>query len=299
MQNHKTGDGAPMAAFAGKIALVTGAASGIGRATAALFAERGATVWAADRDLAGCESLAAEIGDAIIPAALDVTDDAAFASVIAQITARHGGLDILFNNAGGPGSSDGIAAIGADAWDSTMALLLRSVALGTHHAVPAMIARGGGAIVNTASVAAFSAGNAPIAYSVAKAGVLHFTKCAAAELARHNIRVNAVCPGLILTGIFTQTWRDQAPALAQDLNDYMERIAPKAQPVTKPGLPGDIARAVAFLSSDDAAFVTGTHLLVDGGLLVGGRHSWDPDHQRPADHPLARHTAGASKEDVN
>lgn len=277
-----------MARFAGKVALVTGAASGIGRATAELFAQEGALVYAADRDLDGVEALAAEKHGNIVAAALDVTDDAGFAALIERITQQSGGLDILFNNAGGPGAQEPIDTIAMEGWDSTLALLLRSVALGTRLAVPAMIARGGGAIVNTASVAAFSAGNAPIAYSVAKAGVLHFSKVAAAQLARHNIRVNAVCPGLILTGIFTQNWREQAPGLAGEVDEYMNRIAPKAQPVAKPGLPGDIARAVAYLSSDDAAFVTGTHILVDGGLLVGGRQSWDPDFQRPADHPLAK-----------
>ena len=281
-----------MTRFAGKVALVTGAASGIGRATAALFAREGATVLAADRDREGCDALAAGFPGTIEPCELDVTDEAGFAALMATAQARHGGIDILFNNAGAPGAQESIEDITSAAWDQTLALLLGSVALGTRLAIPAMIARGGGAIVNTASVAAFSAGNAPIAYSVAKAGVLHFSKIAAAQLARHNIRVNAVCPGLILTGIFTQTWRDQAPALAGEVDDYMSRIAPKAQPVAKPGLPEDVARTVAFLSSDDAAFVTGTHVLVDGGLLVGGRQSWDPDHQRPADHPLARLAAG-------
>ncbi len=277
-----------MARFAGKIAVVTGAASGIGRATAALLASEGATVFAADRDEEGCASLAEAFQGAVIPRRLDVTDEGDFEAMMLGITESHGGLDILFNNAGAPGAQESIEDISMRAWDDTIALLLRSVALGTQLAVPAMIARGGGSIINTSSVAAFSAGNAPIAYSVAKAGVLHFTKCAAAQLARHNIRVNAVCPGLILTGIFTQGWRDQAPALATDVDAYMTRVAPKAQPVHKPGLPEDVAQAVAYFASNDAAFVTGTHLLVDGGLLVGGRQSWDPDFQRPSDHPLAQ-----------
>lgn len=277
-----------MARFAGKVAVVTGAASGIGRATAALLAREGAMVFAADRNEEGCVALADEFPGAVVARRLDVTDEDAFEALMLSITADHGGLDIMFNNAGAPGAQESIEDISMRAWDDTLSLLLRSVALGTQLAVPAMIARGGGSIVNTSSVAAFSAGNAPIAYSVAKAGVLHFTKCAAAQLARHNIRVNAVCPGLILTGIFTQGWRDGAPTLANDVNDYMSRVAPKAQPVNKPGLPEDVAQAVAYFSSDGAAFVTGTHLLVDGGLLVGGRQSWDPDFQRPADHPLAQ-----------
>jgi NAD(P)-dependent dehydrogenase (short-subunit alcohol dehydrogenase family) len=274
----------------GKVALVTGAASGIGRATALAMAEAGARVIAADLNEAGCAELA-DSHPAVEAVRLDVTDDASFAEAVDGAAARHGRIDILFNNAGAGGTPAPIAEMNMAAWDATMALLLRSVALGTRLAVPHMMKAGGGAIVNTASVAAFGAGYGPIAYSVAKAGVLHMTKISAAELARHNIRVNAVCPGLILTGIFTASYAEQAPELAAEVREYMTKTAPAAQPVAKPGLPEDVARAVMFLASDNAAFVTGTHLLIDGGMLVGQRHSWDPNFQRPADHPLTRFAA--------
>ena len=277
-----------MARFDGKVALVTGGASGIGRATALAMAAEGAVVIIGDREAKGAEEAAHQAVGTAEAIALDVTDDDSFAAAIDTIERRHGRLDILFNNAGAGGTPLGIADMEMAAWDATMSLLLRSVALGTRLATPVMTKGGGGAIVNTASVAALSAGNAPIAYSVAKAGVLHFTKVAAAELARHNIRVNAICPGLILTGIFTASYAEQAPELAAEVRDYMTRTAPYAQPLRKPGLPEDVAEVVMFLASDAAAFVTGAHLLVDGGLMVGPRHSWDPDFKRPADHPLSK-----------
>lgn len=275
-----------MARFEGKIALVTGGASGIGRATARAMAVEGATVIVGDRDLAGAEDTAHGADGRIEAMSLDVTDDAGFAAAVATIEQRHGRIDILFNNAGAGGTPLGIAEMEMAAWDATMSLLLRSVALGTRLVAPVMIKGGGGAIVNTASIAALQAGGAPIAYSVAKAGVLHMTKVAAAELARHNIRVNAICPGLILTGIFTASYADAAPDLAAEVRDYMTRTAPYAQPLKKPGLPEDVAEVVMFLASDQSGFVTGTHVLVDGGMLVGPRHSWDPNFKRPDDHPL-------------
>jgi NAD(P)-dependent dehydrogenase (short-subunit alcohol dehydrogenase family) len=282
-----------MARFDGKVALITGGASGIGRATAEAMAAEGAQVIIGDRNRDAAEAVAENSGGRIEAVALDVTSDDEFAAAVDGAMARHGRFDILFNNAGAGGTPLSIADIEMAEWDATMSLLLRSVALGTRLAVPAMSKGGGGAIVNTASVAAFQAGNAPIAYSVAKAGVLHMTKVAAAQLARRNIRVNAICPGLILTGIFTAGYRDQSPQLADDVVDYMTRTAPEAQPIAKPGLPSDVAELVMFLASDAAAFITGTHVLIDGGLLVGGRHSWDPDFQRPADHPLVKAMASA------
>jgi NAD(P)-dependent dehydrogenase (short-subunit alcohol dehydrogenase family) len=282
--------GVAMTGFAGKTVLITGGASGIGRATALAMAAEGAQVVIGDLDRDGGEAIAAASNGHIDFVTLDVTSDATFAAAVDHVMNRHGRLDILFNNAGAGGTPLPIADMQMAEWDATMSLLLRSVALGIRLAVPAMIKGGGGAIVNTASVASFAAGNAPIAYSVAKAGVLHLTKVAAAELARHNIRVNAVCPGLILTGIFSTGIRRtyQNATLADEVDAYMAKVAPHSQPIAKPGLPEDVAEAVMYLAGAQSAFVTGTHILVDGGLLVGGRHSWDPAHQRPADHPIAR-----------
>ncbi len=260
--------------FSGKRAVVTGAASGIGRATVLRLVEEGAEVWAADIDEAGGTDLAQTSNGRIHFQRTDVTKAEEIEALIAAADAA-GGIDVLFNNAGAGGARAKIDAITPDEWDYTQNLLLRSVALGIRYAAPLMAARGGGAIVNTASIAALQTGAAPTAYSVAKAGVLHLTKMAAADLAQHKIRVNAVCPGFITTNIFTSAMaiegenRDRA-------NDAIVSIAGSAQPLQRAGVAADIAAAVAYLASDDAAFVTGTHIVVDGGMTIGPRHSWDP-----------------------
>jgi NAD(P)-dependent dehydrogenase (short-subunit alcohol dehydrogenase family) len=257
--------------FSGKVAVVTGGASGIGRATALRLASEGATVLVGDVDEAGGQVLE---GEGIRFLRTDVTVEADLVALM-DAAAAMGGPDILFNNAGAGGLRATIDEIDAEGWDRTMALLLGSVALGTRHAAPLMAKKGGGAIVNTASVAALAAGAAPTAYSVAKAGVLHLTKLSAADLARHRIRVNAVLPGFITTNIFASAVGLKGEARAQ-ANALIEATAHQTQPIRRPGRPEDIAAAVAFLASDDAAFITGTHILVDGGLSVGPRHSWDP-----------------------
>lgn len=261
--------------FSGKIAVVTGAASGIGRATALRFAEEGATVLAADIDALGGEELADTSNGRIRFQRTDVTREDEIVALLEEAE-RLGGPDILFNNAGAGGLRAKIDEIDAEGWDRTMDLLLRSVALGIRHAAPLMAKRGGGAIVNTASVAALASGAAPTAYSVAKAGVLHLSKLAAADLAKSNIRVNAVLPGFIMTNIFASSVGLQGEA-RQQANALIQGVGQQAQPIRRPGRPEDIAAAVAFLASDDASFITGTHILVDGGLSVGPRHSWDPD----------------------
>ncbi|PZO88424.1 MAG: 2,5-dichloro-2,5-cyclohexadiene-1,4-diol dehydrogenase [Sphingomonas sanxanigenens] len=260
--------------FNGKVAVVTGGASGIGKATALRFAAEGATVVVGDLDEAGGAALAESSGGKISFRRTDVTSEADIVALL-KAAADLGGLDILFNNAGAGGQRARIDEIDVAGWDMTMALLLRSVALGIRHATPLMAARGGGAIVNTASIAALAAGAAPTPYSVAKAGVLHLTKVAAADLARYKIRVNAVCPGFITTNIFTSALGlDGAQRTRADA--MIEGMAGQAQPIARAGRPEDIAAAVTFLASEDAGFMTGTHLLVDGGMGVGPRHSWDP-----------------------
>jgi NAD(P)-dependent dehydrogenase (short-subunit alcohol dehydrogenase family) len=261
--------------FSGKIAVVTGGASGIGKATALRFAEEGATVVIGDIDEKTGAEIAAHSNGKIIFQRTDVTKEADIIALL-DAAAKLGGPDILFNNAGAGGQRARIDEIDAEGWDATMALLLRSVALGIRHATPLMAAKGGGTIINTASIAALGAGAAPTPYSVAKAGVLHLTKMAAADLARHNIRVNAICPGFITTNIFTAAL-GLADAKRDQANAVIEHMASHAQPVARAGRAEDIAGAVTFLASTDSAFMTGTHLLVDGGLGVGPRHSWDPN----------------------
>ncbi|HWK35273.1 SDR family NAD(P)-dependent oxidoreductase [Sphingomonas sp.] len=259
--------------FVGKRAVVTGGASGIGRATAERLAQDGAEVWIGDIDDAGGEAVAAAVGGRYHRC--DVSDPVQIAALVGAADAA-GGLDLLVNNAGAGGSRERIDAISADEWDRTHALLLRSVVMGIRHAAPLMAKRGGGAIVNTSSVSAFQSGAAPIAYSVAKAAVIHLTRLAAAELSQHNIRVNAVAPGFITTNIFTASL-GMTGAARDQANAMIAGAAAQAQPVRRAGRPEDIAAAIAYLLSDEAGFVTGTHLLVDGGMNIGPRHSWDPD----------------------
>ena len=261
--------------FSGKRAVVTGASSGIGRATVLRLVDEGAEVWAGDIDEAAGLDLAQTSNGRIHFQRTDVTKAEDIEALILAAEAA-GGIDVLFNNAGAGGARAKIDAITPDEWDYTQNLLLRSVALGIRYAAPLMAARGGGVIVNTASIAALQTGAAPTAYSVAKAGVLHLTKMAAADLAQHHIRVNAVCPGFITTNIFTSAMeiagenRDRA-------NAVIGTLAGGAQPLQRAGVAADIAAAVAYLASDDASFVTGTHIVVDGGMTIGPRHSWDPN----------------------
>jgi NAD(P)-dependent dehydrogenase (short-subunit alcohol dehydrogenase family) len=266
--------------FSGKSVVITGAASGIGRAATLLFDREGATVFAADLDLAGAEAVARE-GENIIPVACDVCDVSQIKALMDHAAGTCGGIDVLFNNAGAGGAREAIDEIEADAWDFTFHLLLRSVAMGIRYAAPHMKHRarnegGGASIVNTSSIAGIGPGYSPTAYAVAKAGVLHLTKCAATDLAQHGIRVNAVQPGFINTNIFTASLEMPAEMIDQAKGMILQ-MSSNAQPVARPGLPEDIANAVAFLASDAASFMTGTSLVVDGGITVGPRHSWDPE----------------------
>lgn len=263
-----------------KVAVITGAASGIGLATLELFVEEGAQVIAADvQDDVG-QNLEKQFPGRVKFAHCDVTHLDELKAAIDSAATHFGGLDILFSNAGRGGSMAGVETFNAEGWDDTHALLLRAVAAGAAYAVPHMKRRGGGAIVNTSSVSALQAGYAPIAYSVAKAGVLHYTRLAATELSPHRIRINAVVPGLIATSIFGGGFgmnREDAKKLA----DLVAEKGGAANPVGRSGLPRDIAEAVLFLASDAASFVTGTYLTVDGGITIGPRHAWDTTAPTP------------------
>ena len=261
--------------FSGKCAVITGAASGIGRAATLLFAREGATVYAADIDLAGAQAVSAEAAN-ILPAACDVCDVAQIKALMDRAGAEQGGIDFLFNNAGAGGDRAPIDEIEPEGWDRTFDLLMRSVAMGIRYAAPHMKGRRGAAVVNTSSVAAVGPGYSPTAYAVAKAGVLHLTKCAATDLAQYGIRVNAVQPGFINTNIFTASL--EVPSeMVDTAKAVIFQMSSNAQPVARAGMPEDIANAVAFLCSDAASFMTGASLLVDGGITVGPRHSWDPE----------------------
>jgi NAD(P)-dependent dehydrogenase (short-subunit alcohol dehydrogenase family) len=265
-----------------KVAVITGAASGIGRGTVELFVREGARVIAADiQDEKGRE-LERGFNGQVKYVRCDVMSETDIQGAMQAAVDAYGGLDILFNNAGAGGSPQTIEDMTGEAWDRSMNLLLRSVALGIRYAIPHMKKRGGGSIVNTASVAGLQAGMGPIAYSVAKCGVLHLSRVAAAQLGRSKIRVNAICPGLILTDIFAAGAREMgAPdAMLAAIKSTMTEMAPDAQPIPKGGVPDDIAQACLFFASDESQFVTGTHIVVDGGMTTGPRHAWDPEEQQ-------------------
>ncbi len=257
----------------GRVAIVTGGCSGIGRGTVHVLRRAGAQVAIVDVQDAKGQALAAEIGDGAVYAHADVTDEAQVAAAFGRVVERFGGIDVLFNNAGAA------EPLGSDPFDLALfervqRLLVHSVVLGTKHAVPSMVARGGGSIINTASVAGLQAGYGPFAYSVAKGAVVHLSRVAAAALAKDNIRVNAICPGLIPTSIFGRALGESIEDADRRARDIGER-AHGFQPIRIAGAPEDVGNAVAYFASDVSRFVTGQFLAVDGGLTVGPRAAWD------------------------
>ncbi len=260
----------------GKIAVVTGAASGIGEATARLFHAEGARVVLSDIQDERGAGIAAELGDRAAYRHADVRREDDLAALVDFAVAHFGALDIMFNNAGAQGVSAPIAETSVDGFDQTVALLLRSVFLGMKHAARVMSPRQTGNIVSTASIAGLRTGHAPHIYSACKAAVIHLTRSVAMELAEYSIRVNCVCPGFIATGIFGNAF-GLAPEASRALAPLMAPLQKEAQPLRQAGQPVDVAQAVLWLASDDACFVTGHALVVDGGLIAG--RSW-PEYQR-------------------
>lgn len=259
--------------LSGKVAVVTGGCSGIGRGTVGVLHRAGAQVACVDVQDDKGSALADELGERVLYVHADVTLESEIATGFARIAEHFGGIDILFNNAGAA-EPPGTDPFDVASFERVQKLLVESVILGMKYAIPSMVARGGGSIVNTSSVAGLQAGYGPFAYSVAKGAVLHMTRITAAALAREAIRVNAICPGFIPTPIFGRALGESTEDAERRAKDIRER-AHAFQPIRIAGSPEDIGYAVAYFASDLARFVTGQWLAVDGGITVGPRQAWD------------------------
>lgn len=251
-----------MAASADTVALVTGAGSGIGRAVALRLARDGARVACADVDEKAATRVADEILDAkgaAVAVAADVSLDADARRMVARAVDEWGRLDVAVNNAGVEGAQASVHEYPEAEWDRVIAVNLKGVWLGMRHEIPAMLANGGGAVVNVASVLGLVGFPGASAYAAAKHGVIGLTKSAALEYAKHGVRVNAVCPGFVETPMVTR------------VVDAREGLRPRivgTHPIGRFGKPEEVADAIAFLASDAAAFVTGAALPVDGGVTA-------------------------------
>jgi NAD(P)-dependent dehydrogenase (short-subunit alcohol dehydrogenase family) len=252
----------------GKVAVVTGGASGIGKRTVERFVAEGGQAVIADIDDARGLRLQDELAGAARYVRCDVTAEADIEAAVAAAVSQWGRLDLMFNNAGTGGDPNPIETLSVEGWDATMNLLLRAVMLGIKHAAPVMKRQNGGAIVSTASVAGLIAGSTPTAYGVAKNAVTYLTKCAAMELAADNIRVNCICPGVIATPILGKSV-GMASQLADSTIETVQRASAGFQPIPRGGVTDDIAGAVLYLASDEASFITGVALPVDGGFSAG------------------------------
>lgn len=252
-----------MERLVGKVALVTGAAGGIGFETAKLFAAEGARVVVADADTkngpSAVEALRADGRDAAFVAA-DVSDEDQARAMVDFTVQTYGAIHVLFNNAGiMPADDGGTTETTVSTWDRVMGVNLRGVWLGCRHGIPAILESGGGSIVNAASIVALmGAATAQIAYTASKGGVLAMTREVAVEYARQGIRVNALCPGPIDT-----------PLLAELLSEPAQRARRFVHiPMGRLGQAHEIAKAALFLASDESSFMTGSALVVDGGITA-------------------------------
>ncbi len=251
--------------LAGRVAIVTGGGSGIGRASALALGREGAAVLVADLSPESAERVAAELrarGGRARAHAVDVADEASVAAMVAAAAQHFGGLDVLHNNAAATdwsvlGADGELASLDVAIWEKTLAVNLRGPMLGCKHAIPRMLARGGGAIINTSSASGLTGDLVRTAYGVSKAGLDGLTRYVATQYGKRGIRCNAIAPGVIET-----------PALRQNVPAEQIALFERHHLTPRLGTPEDIAAAVVFLASDDAAFITGQVISVDGGLLA-------------------------------
>jgi NAD(P)-dependent dehydrogenase (short-subunit alcohol dehydrogenase family) len=259
-----------MGALDGKVAIITGATSGIGARTAELFATEGASLVLAGRRRDVGEALAASIGAEFFAA--DVTVESDIEGLVAHAVKRFGGLDVFVNSAGTPGAGGAVATFDAARFRETFDVHVGGVLLATKHAARVMVERESGSIINIASITGRQGGWAGLDYSAAKAAVIQLTRSAAIELGEHGIRVNSISPGPIPTGIFAKgAGMDPAAAdrTARELEPAFLDALARYQPIHRVGTTEDVAQAALWLASDAASFITGQDIAVDGGITAG------------------------------
>ena len=245
-----------------KVAIITGAASGIGKATAVLMVEEGAKVIAADIDIKGAKDLAAKFGENVIPFQVDVSKPDEVSNMVDFAIDQWNGLDILFNNAGLVENDSSVTELNPEVLDKMLEVNIKGVVWGCRYAIPAMIERGGGSIINNASVLGLSGMRKMAAYCATKGAVVSLTRQVALDYASFKIRVNCVCPGGVLTEKRLQ-YHQTMPDPVSSLNEANMRF-----PLGRFVSPEDVASTVLFLAGEASSFITGVALPVDGGCLV-------------------------------
>lgn len=250
----------------GKVAIITGATSGIGEATARRFAEEGASLIIAGRTVGKGNALASELGERVIFQSADVTRESDIAALVDTAVNRFGRLDCMFNNAGAP-TPGTLESVSESDLDYAMKLLVGSALFGTKHAARVMKVQGSGSIINNASIAAHRIGQGELLYSCAKAAVSHLTRVTGVQLGAHGIRVNSISPGAIATPIFWGGANKASDEENQRKLAKLQQNLARATPMGRSGVADDIANAALFLASDEGSFVNCHDLVVDGGRI--------------------------------
>lgn len=280
--------------LAGKVAVVTGGASGIGRAVVEQFVAQGAHVVVGDTNRELGDALASECGAAAIFQATDVADPEQIEQVVARAVDEFGGLDIMCNNAGISGTMHkSLLHDDLDDFHRVLSVNLYGVMAGTRHAARHMAGNGGGSIINMSSIGGMQAGGGVQSYRASKAAVLHFTKSAAIELARHDIRVNCIAPGNIPTQLLASSATGMSAELGDAVTTKMRESMHADRPLERVGTPEDVAEAAAYFAGDRSCYLTGTILPVDGGTVAGKPL---PRRKTPADKVAADADGSGSTE---